>query len=120
GHGRALRVHGLVERGAVAAARDPRGGIDDAPATAHRLPHGRRGGARRPRRAAGGGDGAGGARRGRVPLPPAVVHREHERHGGEGLMATVSFQGVRKDFGGVTVVHGFDLEVADGELVVLV
>ena len=35
-------------------------------------------------------------------------------------MATVSFSGVRKDFGGVTVVHDFDLEVADGELVVLV
>jgi multiple sugar transport system ATP-binding protein len=35
-------------------------------------------------------------------------------------MATVSFERVRKDFGGVTVVHDFDLEVADGELVVLV
>ena len=35
-------------------------------------------------------------------------------------MATVSFQRVRKDFGATTVVHDFDLQVADGELVVLV
>jgi ABC-type sugar transport system ATPase subunit len=35
-------------------------------------------------------------------------------------MATVRFERVRKDFGGLTVVHDFDLEVADGELVVLV
>ena len=35
-------------------------------------------------------------------------------------MATVSFEGVRKDFGGATVVHDLDLEVGDGELVVLV
>ena len=35
-------------------------------------------------------------------------------------MATVSFEGVRKDFGGTTVVHELDLQVADGELVVLV
>jgi len=35
-------------------------------------------------------------------------------------MATVSFEGVRKDFGPTTVVHDFDLQVADGELVVLV
>ena len=35
-------------------------------------------------------------------------------------MATVSFEGVRKDFGGTTVVHDLDLQVADGELVVLV
>jgi len=35
-------------------------------------------------------------------------------------MATVSFEGVRKDFGGATVVHDLDLQVADGELVVLV
>jgi len=35
-------------------------------------------------------------------------------------MATVTFERVRKDFGGLTVVHDFDLEVADGELVVLV
>ena len=35
-------------------------------------------------------------------------------------MATVSFKGVRKDFGATTVVHDFDLQVADGELVVLV
>jgi ABC-type sugar transport system ATPase subunit len=35
-------------------------------------------------------------------------------------VATVSFEGVRKDFGGATVVHDLDLEVGDGELVVLV
>ena len=35
-------------------------------------------------------------------------------------MATVSFEGVRKDFGATTVVHDFDLQLADGELVVLV
>jgi multiple sugar transport system ATP-binding protein len=35
-------------------------------------------------------------------------------------MATVSFEGVRKDFGALTVVHDLDLRVADGELVVLV
>ena len=35
-------------------------------------------------------------------------------------MAIVSFEHVRKDFGTATVVHDFDLQVADGELVVLV
>ncbi|MEN8184190.1 MAG: sn-glycerol-3-phosphate ABC transporter ATP-binding protein UgpC [Myxococcota bacterium] len=35
-------------------------------------------------------------------------------------MAIVSFEHVRKDFGTVTVVHDFNLQVADGELVVLV
>jgi ABC-type sugar transport system ATPase subunit len=35
-------------------------------------------------------------------------------------MANVSFEHVRKDFGTATVVQDFDLEVADGELVVLV
>jgi ABC-type sugar transport system ATPase subunit len=35
-------------------------------------------------------------------------------------MASVSFEHVRKDFGTATVVQDFDLEVADGELVVLV
>ena len=35
-------------------------------------------------------------------------------------MATVSFERVRKDFGAATVVHDFDLRIADGELVVLV
>ncbi len=36
-----------------------------------------------------------------------------------GLMATVCFERVRKDFGATTVVHDFGLEVADGELLVL-
>ncbi len=35
-------------------------------------------------------------------------------------MASVTFEHVRKDFGTTTVVHDFDLQVADGELVVLV
>ncbi|MFN7001512.1 MAG: ABC transporter ATP-binding protein, partial [Elioraea tepidiphila] len=35
-------------------------------------------------------------------------------------MATVSLRQVRKAFGGVEVVHGVDLEIADGEFVVLV
>ena len=35
-------------------------------------------------------------------------------------MAIVSFEHVRKDFGTATVVHDFNLQVADGELVVLV
>ncbi len=35
-------------------------------------------------------------------------------------MATVAFEHVRKDFGTTTVVRDFDLQVADGELVVLV
>ncbi len=35
-------------------------------------------------------------------------------------MAIVSFEHVRKDFGTATVVHDFDLQVADGELMVLV
>jgi ABC-type sugar transport system ATPase subunit len=35
-------------------------------------------------------------------------------------VASVSFEHVRKDFGTATVVRDFDLEVADGELVVLV
>jgi ABC-type sugar transport system ATPase subunit len=35
-------------------------------------------------------------------------------------MATVSFEHVGKDFGATTVVEDFDLQVADGELVVLV
>ncbi len=35
-------------------------------------------------------------------------------------MASVSFEHVRKDFGTTTVVRDFDLQVADGELVVLV
>ncbi len=35
-------------------------------------------------------------------------------------MATVSFEHVRKDFGDATVVQDFDLQMADGELVVLV
>jgi len=35
-------------------------------------------------------------------------------------MGIVSFEHVRKDFGTATVVHDFDLQVADGELVVLV
>ncbi len=35
-------------------------------------------------------------------------------------MASVSFESVRKDFGTTTVVHDFDLQVTDGELMVLV
>lgn len=35
-------------------------------------------------------------------------------------MASVAFEHVRKDFGTTTVVHDFDLQIADGELVVLV
>jgi ABC-type sugar transport system ATPase subunit len=35
-------------------------------------------------------------------------------------VATVAFEHVRKDFGTTTVVRDFDLQVADGELVVLV
>lgn len=35
-------------------------------------------------------------------------------------MASVSFEGIRKEFGGVAAVEEFDLRVADGELVVLV
>ena len=35
-------------------------------------------------------------------------------------MATVALEGVKKNYGSVPVVHGIDLEVADGEFVVLV
>jgi multiple sugar transport system ATP-binding protein len=35
-------------------------------------------------------------------------------------MATVGFKGVRKQFGNTHVLHGIDLEIADGEFVVLV
>jgi ABC-type sugar transport system ATPase subunit len=35
-------------------------------------------------------------------------------------VASVTFENIRKDFGTTTVVHDFDLRVADGELVVLV
>jgi len=35
-------------------------------------------------------------------------------------MATVTLEGVRKAFGGVEVIHGVDLEIADGEFVVFV
>jgi len=35
-------------------------------------------------------------------------------------MAEVTIRGVRKAFGSVEVIHGLDLDIADGEFVVLV
>ena len=45
--------------------------------------------------------------------PPAYTHRER-------MMAAVELTGIFKRFGDVEVVHGVDLEIADGEFVVLV
>jgi len=39
---------------------------------------------------------------------------------GEEMMASVAIRGVRKAFGSVYVIHGVDVEIADGEFVVLV
>src|SRR5258707_14371938 len=36
------------------------------------------------------------------------------------MMASVAIRGVRKAFGSVYVIHGVDVEIADGEFVVLV
>ena len=35
-------------------------------------------------------------------------------------MATLSLSGIRKSFGQTQVLHGIDLEVADGEMIVVV
>src|SRR5437762_2463319 len=51
---------------------------------------------------------------------PALHGRRAHRRRGEGLMAAVSFQELRKNFGSTQVLHGISLEIADGEFMVLV
>src|SRR5437762_4280387 len=51
---------------------------------------------------------------------PALHGRRAHRRRGEGLMAAVSFQELKKNFGHTRVLHGISLEIADGEFMVLV
>src|SRR6185503_13949480 len=59
------------------------------------------------------------ARRHLLRLPALHGGRTHVR-GSEVLMASVSFQQVKKSFGKTPVLHGISLDIADGEFMVLV
>src|SRR4051794_26857395 len=41
-------------------------------------------------------------------------------HGDRKVMATLTLSGIRKSFGSTTVLHGIDLDIAEGEMVVIV
>ena len=60
------------------------------------------------------------AGRDRLRVPAAPLHPRDALRRGQGLMAPVAFRGVSKRFGAVEAVRDLTLEVADGELMVLV
>ena len=56
-------------------------------------------------------------RRGAAILPDCSVHRQNGSLPG---MATLEISGLRKSFGLIDVLHGIDLSLADGEMLVIV
>src|SRR5690606_25847545 len=72
-------------------------------------------------RATGGGHHDGAARPHRLHHRPAPVRRRAGPFRAQGLnMASVTLSNVKKSYGKAAVIHGIDIDIADGEFVVLV